>query len=917
MDSFLKIAAKDIFSQNPLDSLRDLVIVLPSRRSVYYFKKELSQFSEKPFFLPKIIAIDDYLIEKSGLRLVDNINLYLRSFKIWQKIDPNQSIDTFLQWIPTLLKDFENIDFALVQHPHQLFKYMSEAQAIERWGLSEDFQFSDNAISYFSFFDKVAFLYEELQKDLLNDNECSRGLAYRLVSEKNEELFENTGEKHYFIGLNALSKAEEEIIRFLVKNNRAACIWDTDSFYMKSDQKAGKKLLQYKKSGNFGPWNYEFDLLGNLPKEIRIFEVPNESAQIKLVKNIIQEQTDSSQVLAVLDEAQFEPLILNLPEKNLKLNVSIGIPLSGSKVSSLVKSLISNFIDFQKSQKIHRNILIRLIEHDIFRLLLGNSYVQIEKSIKKSSKFYFSIFDFQESNHRFINLLFATGDSIKLIEVISEFLNEIIPAVIEHSLEVSFCNALIAKLSIINDELKNGFTISLNAFGILIDEMLKNEKLPFEGDQNTPLQIMSLLETRCLDFENVTLMSLNEGFLPSNTRANSFISNDAAFYFNLPQYTDQDAIMAYHFFRLLQRAQSINLIYLTGSSNEMTVKEKSRFISQIENQLKTVNDALKITYPKVSFETKVRNEIENRSILIKKQGAVLENLKTYLENNGLSPTTLNNYIDCPLKFYWLNVEKLRPENEISETIKVDTFGVILHAVLELSDFDKGLKSREKLEFNKVNLPFILEKVFTELEVKIDNKQGLNYLLKNVAEKLLEQYFDLRIANISQPYGIIANELYLESISDFYSTKVKFKGTIDKIEKHGNVIELIDFKSGEVDFNKAETKNIEEIFSEEKFGKIRQLYFYIYLVFKNLNKSDLLNFDKNQICLKSRIYSFRNLQNDYSLPEMNGDDELLFGEIENALKNIVREMLNPEKDILQTEDKKNCRFCDFKNICKRE
>ena len=185
MDSFLKIAAKDIFSQNPLDSLRDLVIVLPSRRSVYYFKKELSQFSEKPFFLPKIIAIDDYLIEKSGLRLVDNINLYLRSFKIWQKIDPNQSIDTFLQWIPTLLKDFENIDFALVQHPHQLFKYMSEAQAIERWGLSEDFQFSDNAISYFSFFDKVAFLYEELQKDLLNDNECSRGLAYRLVSEKN------------------------------------------------------------------------------------------------------------------------------------------------------------------------------------------------------------------------------------------------------------------------------------------------------------------------------------------------------------------------------------------------------------------------------------------------------------------------------------------------------------------------------------------------------------------------------------------------------------------------------------------------------------------------------------------------------------------------------------------------------------
>ncbi|MBK9509605.1 MAG: PD-(D/E)XK nuclease family protein [Cytophagaceae bacterium] len=349
----------------------------------------------------------------------------------------------------------------------------------------------------------------------------------------------------------------------------------------------------------------------------------------------------------------------------------------------------------------------------------------------------------------------------------------------------------------------------------------------------------------------------------------------------------------------------------------MTIKEKSRFISQIENQLIPKNPKINIFYPRIVFENENIESAEKQNIVIKKNEFILKNIKKYLEYNGLSPTTLNNYIECPLRFYWLNVEKLKPENEISETIMVDTFGVILHAALELIDKDKGLKSKEELEFNRINIPAVIEKVFTELKVKVDNQQGINYLLKNVAEKLLDQYFEMRIANFQNPYEIIDNEIFLEYSRLIGDSRVKFKGTIDKIEKHGNTLELIDFKSGEVDFSKTGNKTIEEIFSENKLGKQRQLYFYIYLVFKNISIISVLKNNQSDLNLKARIYSFRNLTKDLSLEQIELKDLQFVKTIDETLEKIVLEILNPEVEIVQTEEKKNCQYCDFRNICKRE
>ena len=305
MQAFIDIAASTIFEKHSLNELQHVQIVLPSRRAVFFFKKALSNLSALPFFAPKIDSIDDFILNTSGLQTLDNVDLYFEIFDILKTVDPNQSFEKFMTWVPTLLKDFENVDFSLVENPHLLFKYMSEAEAISRWELDKEFVFTSTAQNYFSFFDKISLVYDRLSDILLENKKCYRGMVYRKVAENPDWLLQNQTKKYYFVGLNALSRAEEAIIESLVKAKKAECIWDSDDYYMASQNKAGKKLRAYKKSGKFGEWNFQFNLLKTCLKEINIFELNNESLQVKLVNNLIINAKEKSHVVVVLDENQF------------------------------------------------------------------------------------------------------------------------------------------------------------------------------------------------------------------------------------------------------------------------------------------------------------------------------------------------------------------------------------------------------------------------------------------------------------------------------------------------------------------------------------------------------------------------------------------------------------------------------------
>ncbi|MCP9768181.1 PD-(D/E)XK nuclease family protein [Lacihabitans sp. LS3-19] len=933
MQAFLDLAAQTIFEKHPLNELQQVQVILPSRRAVFFFKKALSNFSELPFFAPKIDSVDDFILDTSGLQTLDNVDLYFEIFNILKSVDPNQSFEKFMTWVPTLLKDFENVDFSLVENPHLLFKYMSEAEAISRWELDQDFAFTPTAQNYFSFFDKISVVYDRLSAILAENKKCYRGMVYRKVAENPDWILQKQIKKFYFVGLNALSRAEGVIIENLVKAKKAECIWDTDDYYMNSQNKAGKKLRAYKKTGKYGEWNFQNDLLKTCEKKINIFELNNESLQVKLVNNLINKAKGQRHVVVVLDENQFLPLVLNIPSLDVPFNISIGLPINNSIFSEVINLIIESF-QYQNSadiSKLPNYTLRKIFNNSVFKHFLIEdlgeaAFEDLVKKVNKSKKTFFEKEWFSHNGYQseVINVFFSNEGVKACIGAIEDVLerffvseNSIFP-----DIEFVFANALKSKLNIIKEKVKEDFEINLKSFKVLINELIKNERVPFEGDSDTALQIMSMLETRCLDFENVTILSFNEGNLPSAKKTNSFFPFDASKFFDLPLYSDNDAIMAYHFFRLMQRAEKINFIYLISASENLGNKEKSRFIRQIEEELAPLNANIKVNYPSIEFlNTDI--EIHEKEIIITKDEKIIALVDTFFENKNLSASSINDFFQCSLKFYWKYLEKIRNDDEVKQHIGTDVFGTIVHKVLENLDkpiinnakvVDKGVLEQQR----KSVLPEI-GKALNEYRLEHDFENGLNVILVSVVSKIIDAYFKKRIEEFVDTFQILALEKELLASYKVGETSIKIKGFIDKIEWHSSGMKVVDYKTGKVENSEIGTEKQEliDLLLNPKKGKLRQLILYFYLIYSNLEILEKEYKTKIELnALELMIYSLRNLKSDLVLKK----DDLLPSQIieatENMLTEIFEDLKNTEIAFKQTEDINACTYCEFINVCQR-
>ncbi|MCF8325367.1 MAG: PD-(D/E)XK nuclease family protein [Leadbetterella sp.] len=931
MQSFLELAAKSIFESHNKNDLQNLQVILPSRRAVFFFKKALSELSESPFFAPKIESIDDFILRTADFTTLDNVDLYFEIYGILSELDPSQSFEKFMSWVPTLLKDFENIDFSLVENPHLLFKYMSEADALSRWELDNEYVFTPNAQSYFSFFDRISEVYEKLNQKLLKDKKCYRGMVYRKVAENPDWLLSNEIKKYYFVGLNALSKSEEKIIETLEKANMSECIWDTDDFYMNSQNKAGKKLRGYKKSGKFGKWNFQNSHLKNSEKKVRIFELNNDSLQSKLIYNLAQEVRNQRHVIVVLDENQFLPLLLNIPSLQLQFNISIGLPISSSHFSEVLRLLIGCYQNHEHNNdlKIHNSTLSKISDNQIFKSLIINEislnkFELLQTKIRASKKLFYDYnwFINQGLSFDLLQNFFRKGSALDCIESLEFILGKFFD--IKDSdfsdLEYVFANVLKNKLNLIKEKLRLGITLNLKSFGALIEDLLKNERVPFEGDSDTPLQIMSMLETRCLDFECVTILTFNEGNLPSTKKTNSFFPFDACKIFGLPLYSDQDAIMAYHFFRLIQRAHTLNFLYLNGASEALGNKEKSRFIRQVEEELCVYNPNIKVSYPSINFKHS-ENHKSGSDIIVKKES--LSQITDFLVNKGLSASSINDYLSCSLRFYWKYILKIKNEDDLKSQIGTDVFGTIVHKVLENLDkpylVSKNPIDKEVLRNQKDEVENQLSLIKNEHK-SFDFDTGMNLILISVVKKIIEKYFYKRESEFGGSFKILGIEKELTSFQAIGNVELKLKGVIDKIELHSYGLRIIDYKTGKVELMDLhldkDTDLIETLTNPEK-SKLRQLIIYYFLIFSNKTAMEQ-DFGLKIILedLQLVIYSFRNLGTDISFNKNMFAHNEIIEAVNLLLTKIVSELLSTESCFVQTQDKNQCKYCDFINVCQR-
>lgn len=675
VETFLEKSARYIFLKHPgIRQLEQLSIIVPTRRAGYFFKRALAQCSDQPFLSPEVVAIDDFVSQRCGVEISDNVSLLFELYDIFKQVDKNITFDRYLQWGTMLLRDFDQIDQFLVD-PDYLFNYITEAKAIERWQIdwpkSRVSVESERIKGYFELFSNLLKVYQLFRQDLQSRHRAYRGMAYRQLAENAFELLlspqsaddspqsavssrqladdspqskvssqqvagdslppsdSRSGGRspltpdYYFIGFNALSAAEEKIVRTLIKAKRAEILWDSDFYYMRENPYAegGKSLRKYREAAWSGEWKWTENHLLGTPKDIHVYAVPNASMQAKVAGELyrqwcVDEQggTEKRPVGIVLaDENLLVPMLNGLDEAITDLNVTMGLTLRNSLLFTLVDSLFElQFTMAEFRSKDGRNIKIPKFNHRTVQKVLNHPFIRryeflalqhrdttatsiIQTTIREIQQRNLVYLDPKQlfewgDNHALFKALFSRWDDnphtvIKALYTLIDLLREVYKDT-QNAIETEYLYLFYTLLKQLESTLNNEHIEKLNlrTFKAFLYELIRQTRIPFSGEPVSPLQIIGMLETRALDFERIIILSMNEGVFPATKRQNSLIPWDIAREAGLPVYSDQDAVMSYHFYRLLQRAQDVHLVYVTDP-NTYNGGEKSRFILQVEHEL--------------------------------------------------------------------------------------------------------------------------------------------------------------------------------------------------------------------------------------------------------------------------------------------------------------------------------------------
>jgi hypothetical protein len=914
MQTFLERSAEHIYAKHKHAQLSKVCIVLPSRRGVLYFKQALSKLSDVPFLAPDVFAVDDFIMEMTGLRQIDQVALLFELFDVFKEIDPNVVFERFMTWASTLLTDFDKIDQYLVD-PKALFSYISEAKALERWQMQLGESQKDRNLKtprtdrYFKLFENIYTVYQNLRTRLTEKGLVYRGMAYRDLAENVDKyiLEKDRHSKYYFVGFNALSDAEEKIIRTLLKRKDfAETIWDTDTYLLKNNYQKGGDWLRYYKNGKElegipplynDEWTWETDELLTGKKNIQIIGVPNASIQAKVAGHIYRgwnEEEESRnaereenrletnehrtsniekrQTAIVLgDENLLVPVMNSLDESVKDFNITMGLSLRNSMLFTLIDSLFElqrNLVEFKtedggtvKIPKFSHRQVVKVLNHPFLRRWELMKYQAgeeqevlnpIRKTLQEitdrnrvflSSK---ELADISDNDPMFAVLFKHWNNNpqnaIKCFYELIDLLRDVYKEN-QDAIETEYLFQFYLILQRMDGILENRKdTVAMRSFKMFLYEFIKQTKIPFESETDESLQIMGMLETRTLDFEKVIILSVNEGTLPLTNRQNTLIPFDALTdpQFNLPTHHHADAVMAYHFFRLLQRAKEIVLVHVLPSDT-YGAGEKSRFILQIEHELAKANKNITLTYPTVKFiegENKLHDETR---LEIQKTEDILQFMEKSISEKGIYPSHFNQYIQCSLQYYFSKIAGIAEAEEVEEKIGVDTFGNWIHKTFENIDKEfvenGGVVEKEDLENVLVNIDSYLKQAFKETNMGLRAEEGMNYILYQVGETIVKKFINYQLKNEIFPFELLDVE---KTLKVQFPVKVNGKiipvnmaGRIDRMDRiGGNHVRVIDYKTGKVEAKdlkiSLEDLDVDLLGNKDK-DKFRQLWLYKYMV----------------------------------------------------------------------------------------
>ena len=918
MTTFIHDVLKHL--QRTHQNLSDLTFILPSKRAGLFLKHEISKVVNQTLFAPQIISIEEFVEALSELKSITNTELLFEFYTTYSALTKKEHLDSFesfSKWAQILLQDFNEIDRYLIPQ-EKIFNYLSAIQDLKHWSLEDNK--TDFVKNYLSFWNKLHHYYTHFTEHLVNNKIGYQGLIYRKAAENlNTYIQDNSNKQHIFVGFNALNTSEETIIQALLKHNLAEIYWDIDAHFMENPKHDAALFTRAHKT----TWSFfkeqPFDWITNnytTEKNISAIGIPKNIGQAKyigsLLKDLQKVNTHLNSTAVVLgDENLLIPVLNSLPDSIQALNITMGFPLKSIPLATLFDGLFQ--LHKTQSTSFYYRDVVHILSHQFIRPLFninGIDYAaKIIDTIDKNNLVFLSkerLIKIAEETSDIIALLFSSWQNTVTLtlETCSKLILRIKASLDTNTkpnvlaLEYLFrFNSLFNELKRLNSE--HAHIKDISALYSIYKELLSSETLDFQGEPLQGLQLMGMLESRVLDFETVIISSVNEGVLPAGKSNNSFIPFDVKLENKLPTYKEKDAVYTYHFYRLLQRAKNVYILYNT-EADVLTGGEKSRFITQLDLE-KTHEIHHQIIAPQVP-------SIEIPLNVVKKTDALLTQI-TKVAHDGFSPSSLTNYIRNPIDFYYQKVLKIRDHVDVEETVAANTLGTVVHNTLE--DFYKPLIGHFlKLETIK-DLKSIIEKTvryhFKNEYKEGDISKGKNLIIFEIAKRYVSNFLDLEIKALKSgdAIKIIAIEAnnHITIDIDELDFPIRIRGKVDRVDTCNGVTRIIDYKTGHVKHNNVEIVNWEDITTDyKKYSKSFQVLTYAYM----MQKSKMIN-----LPVEAGIISFKNLKEGFlkfAKKDKAGNyakkNTLITNDtltnFETELKKLILEICNPKIDFTEKE-----------------
>ena len=959
MESFLKLVAADLYKHTE-GNLAHTAVVFPNKRAGLFFNEYLAQESESPIWSPAYVSISELFRSLSPWEVGDPVKLVCELYKIFRReTQSTETLDDFYFWGEMLISDFDDADKNKVD-TDKLFSNLQDLRNI-----MDDYTFIDDeqeeAIRQFfqnfsierrtalkerfiSLWDVLGNIYKGFRESLASQNIAYEGMMYRHVIE-HLDVDKLPYEKYIFVGFNVLNKVEHTLFTQLKDAGKAVFYWDYDEFYMKENRQAVTH-----EAGEFirrnlrdFPSPLSGELFKNLskPKEVHYIASSTENAQARYLPQWIRNNltTPEKETAVVLcNEALLQPVLHSLPAEVKHVNITMGFPLSQTPVYSFLIALLelhTHGFNFKSGRYTFQSV-VTLLKHPYTRQLTGQAEL-LEKELTRNNRFY--PLPGELGKDEFLTRLFTPlSGNLNLCIRLSETLQQVagiyqantsgtedtdaFNQLYRESLFKAYTTINRFRTLIEEDEL----TVQSETFRRLLVKVLSATNIPFHGEPAIGMQVMGVLETRNLDFRHLVLLSVNEGQLPKSGGDSSFIPYNLRKAFGMTTIEHKIAVYAYYFYRLLQRAERITLMYNT-SSDGLNRGEWSRFMLQF---------LIEWPHPITRQFLEAGQSPQGTSpITVEKTPDVMRRMQSLFDVRAnpkakFSPSALNYYLDCPLKFYYRYVAGLSAPDEVSAEIDSATFGSIFHSAAEhiykdLTTHGKVINKEalETLLRNEVKLQDYVDTAFKKLFFNVPQNEkpeynGVQLINSAVIARYLKQLLqnDLRYA----PFTFIASEMEVDEPIDIQTPKGVIKsrigGIIDRMDSKDGTLRIVDYKTG----GDADTPpHVESLFIPDKkrSNYVFQTFLYAAIMCRKQPTMKIA---------PALLYIHRAATETYSPVIQMGEPRKPKEAVEDfskyekeyreRLQGLLEEIFNPEKSFTQTEIIEKCTYCDFKALCKR-